>query len=43
MGGKMSEQFQEKCPKCGRIITANSENTLKLDMAMHLKWHELND
>lgn len=38
----MSE-VQETCPKCGRVIKANSENTLRLDMTVHAEWHELND
>jgi hypothetical protein len=37
----MPNDFQEKCPKCDRVITANSENTLKIDMAEHLNKHEI--
>jgi len=31
------------CPKCGKVIVANSPNTLKIDVVEHLKWHEIKD
>jgi hypothetical protein len=33
-------EFKETCPKCGQVITAKSEDVLKLEMALHLEWHE---
>ncbi|MGP8070356.1 MAG: hypothetical protein ACLP5V_10745 [Candidatus Bathyarchaeia archaeon] len=33
--------YRLTCDKCGRVTTANSENTLIVDMAQHRTWHEL--
>jgi len=30
-----------QCPRCPKHIKANSENTLTIDIALHLKKHEL--
>jgi hypothetical protein len=30
-------------PKRGKVIVANSPNTLKIDVVEHLKWHEIKD
>ena len=34
-------QFQDICSECGKVIVANSRNTLTVDMAVHKKKHEL--
>lgn len=42
-GKKPQVMYQDTCPKCKRVISGASENTLKINMAEHAKWHELND
>lgn len=34
-GGEL--KYQWKCPQCPKVIKSNSENTLKIDKALHLK------
>jgi hypothetical protein len=42
LGLRMSQaSFRESCTKCGKLISGISENTLRINMAEHLKWHEL--
>jgi len=33
--------FEKPCEKCDKIVRAISENTLAINTALHLKWHEL--
>ena len=34
-GGEL--KYQWKCPQCSKVIKSNSENTLKINKALHLK------
>jgi hypothetical protein len=38
---KPQAMYRETCQKCKQVISGISENTLKVNMAEHLKWHEL--
>jgi len=37
----LSQQFQDMCPKCGRIISGSTAKALKQNMALHLAKHEI--
>jgi len=37
----LSQQFQEECPKCGRMMSGSTANALKQNMALHLSEHEI--
>ena len=39
--GKPQVMYSEKCSKCGQTISGISQNTLGINMALHLKKHQL--
>jgi hypothetical protein len=39
--GTPSITYTDKCSKCGRMISGISQNTLTINMAEHMKKHEL--
>jgi hypothetical protein len=40
-GKKPQVMYQETCSKCKQVISGTSENTLRINVAEHQKWHEL--